>query len=73
MSGIDAHDRLGENALHGGAMPATVSLIAHPPKRHNHPAAQHRSTRDREHYGETSLPGVVATDLDTEHGGTDAN
>jgi hypothetical protein len=29
--------------------------------------------RDREHYGETSLPGVVATDLDTEHGGTDAN
>ena len=56
-----------------GAMPATVSLITHPPKRHNHPAAQHRSTRDREHYGETSLPGVVATDLDTEHGGTDAN
>jgi hypothetical protein len=38
-----------------GAMPATVSLIAHPPKRHNHPAAQHRSTRDREHSGETSL------------------
>src|SRR6185312_10077800 len=56
-----------------GAMPATVSLITHPPKRHTHPAAQHRSTRDREHYGETSLPGVVATDLDTEHGGTDAN
>jgi hypothetical protein len=23
--------------------------------------------------GETFLPGVVATDLDTEHGGTDAN
>ena len=44
-----------------------------PPKRHNHPAAQHRSTRDREHYGETSLPGVVATDLNTEHGGTDVN
>ena len=30
-------------------------------------------TRDREHYGETSLLGVVATDLDTEHDGTDAN
>jgi len=54
-------------------MPATVSLITHPPKRHNHPAAQHRSTRDGEHYGETFLPGVVATDLDTEHGGTGAN
>jgi len=50
-----------------GALPATVSLITHPPKRHNLPAAQHRSTRDREHYGETFLPGVVATDLDTEH------
>ena len=23
--------------------------------------------------GETSLPGVVATDLDTKHGGTDVN
>ena len=54
-------------------MPATVSLITHPPQRHNHPAAQHRSTRGREHYEETFLPGVVATDLDTEHGGTDAN
>src|SRR6185369_17574949 len=32
----DAHDRWGENATQG-AMPATVSLITHPPKRHNHP------------------------------------
>src|SRR6476619_2728284 len=60
----DAHDRWGENATQG-AMPATVSLITHPPKRHNHPSLYYRSARDREHYGETSLPGVVATDLDT--------
>jgi hypothetical protein len=45
-----------------GAIPATVSLITRPPQRHNHPAAQHRSTRDREDYGEMFLPGVVATD-----------
>jgi hypothetical protein len=54
--------RVGRKHATRGAMPATVSLITRPPKRHDHPAAQHRSNRDREHYGETFLPGVVATD-----------
>ncbi|HTX98049.1 MAG TPA: hypothetical protein VME67_26405 [Mycobacterium sp.] len=33
----------------------------------------HHARRWRACNGETCLPGVVATDLDTEHGGTDAN
>jgi hypothetical protein len=56
-----------------GAMPATVAFIT---RRHNDttiPLRNTDQTREREHYGETFRPGVVATDLDPEHGGTDAN
>ena len=50
-------------------------LFDHSPAKTTQPSrcATPINPRDREHYGETSLPGVVATDLDTEHGGTDVN
>ena len=54
-------------------MPATVPLITHPPNDTTIPLRNTDQTCDREHCGETSLPGVVATDLDTEHDGTDVN